>query len=290
MNIEKHNFDEECNIDQLEPLATLGDFYSCTDIDPLLSELETMRTENANLKLHKEYDQTLDQLIIERDRLLLENESLDDKLQEQLCTVGSLLEENAKLIAERDELIHDRDMLKMCADHYEDELKRMHAERKAMMKQEPVAWNRYDSDKFVGTVYKLPGGMYTPHIRYEPLFLHPLPAQQIEQKHGSWHTYLPIITDGIVDILGTDPVVLIEKDESTTSGYTWTQDAVDFCCIIPVNEPPQQIPEGYDLEWHDNHLIVTAPDNGQGLAYADETLYQFIKAMLSASQPKGELI
>jgi hypothetical protein len=62
--------------------------------------------------------------------------------------------------------------------------------------------------------------------------------------------------------------------------------------ITPLYTDPQPaqaaaMPTGYSIEWRDNHVIVTAPDNGQGLAYADETLYQFIKSMLSAS-PKPE--
>lgn len=42
--------------------------------------------------------------------------------------------------------------------------------------------------------------------------------------------YLPLITAEIADLLEGSSV--IEKDETATSGWNWTQDAVEFACIL----------------------------------------------------------
>lgn len=68
MEIEKYNFDQECG---MQEHYSLGYFYSCKDIDPLLEELETLRASN-----------TIKQANIER-----------------------LEAENAKLIAEREAMM-----------------------------------------------------------------------------------------------------------------------------------------------------------------------------------------
>ena len=117
-------------------------------------ELETLRAENA--KLIAERDESnkvfgasdrklLDRLLAERDEAQSDNESLEDKLQEQMNLVGSLL-----------------------------------VEREQWMKQEPVAYEHTFAISDNGTKFKI----YTSKKEHQeaesscPVFAHPLPAQQ----------------------------------------------------------------------------------------------------------------
>ena len=114
-------------------------------------ELETLRAENA--KLIAERDESnkvfgasdrklLDRLLAERDEAQSDNESLEDKLQEQMNLVGSLL-----------------------------------VEREQWMKQEPDYYGydgRYYGDKTTAEIFE---GKQV----FQELFDRPLPAQQVPE-------------------------------------------------------------------------------------------------------------
>lgn len=51
---------------------------------------------------------------------------------------------------------------------------------------------------------------------------------------GSYRTFLPKITQEIFDFIGSEKVQLIEV--LPDGKWNWTQEAVDFCAIIPVNQ------------------------------------------------------
>lgn len=59
-----------------------------------------------------------------------------------------------------------------------------------------------------------------------------------ESEIGSWETYLPKITQEIYDRIGEENNLIETLPDGS---WNWTQDAVDFACIIPVTKPvPQQ--------------------------------------------------
>lgn len=261
----------------------------------LSEELETLRASN-----------TIKQGNIER--LEAENEQLEDKLQEQLCTVGSLLEENAKLIAERDELIHDRDMLKMCADHYEDELKRMHAERDDVLGRKRADELAENGDMYAD-VYCEIVDLIDPHVKRCPKDNGKLPASVVHSVEFLFEFWIKHKAEREA-MMKQEPAVLAhirmeddgpEIDVEVLDG-TNLQPEMSPIKLFAHLLPAQQIPEGYALadktELNKIHRDLDSCQKVIWLAGGFDPSYckdaqeslKLIDAMLSASQPKGELI
>ena len=129
-------------------------------------------------------------------------EAVESDNEKLMAHIELIEAENAKLIAERD-------MLKLCADQNEDEVKKMHAElkeylankildtsdkklldrllaeREAMMKQEPYCYASLNGEDF--SYSKSHTETFVGH-GWKPLFERPLPAQQIPEGYTAIKT------------------------------------------------------------------------------------------------------
>ena len=113
------------------------------------------------------------------------NPSIFDNLRKNIIEGQSELEarrvENAKLIAERDEYLAN----KVLDASDKKLLDRLLAEREQWMKQEPVAYEVTDTMRGNSLVMPIQNPeKYTkdyPELKIQPLFRHPLPAQQVPE-------------------------------------------------------------------------------------------------------------
>lgn len=198
--------------------------------------------------------------------------TVEDVLNRAVNYIESLEAENAKLIAERD-------MLNLCADQNEDEVKKIHAElkesaftvcalraeideyqaeREAMMKQEPVAYEVTDEvrgNKWVTTIQNPEKYVKDyPELKLMPLLAGPLPAQHIpDTPHYLTGSYKTRSSNSLIGVIHA-----VRKCNGDNFNYS-------LC---------GKKPRPKSMGWHETRSEITCDK---------------CKAMLSASQPKGDV-
>lgn len=77
--------------------------------------------------------------------------------------------------------------------------------------------------------------------------------------------------------------LLCDRFDYSHDPIDWRRDQVSLIEHIANQHKEATTTEGYKFERFMNHILVTAPDGGQDVVYADEPLYKLL-AVLSASK------
>ena len=242
--------------------------------------------------MNKEIQLAIDELRAEIERVIGEKKLMSEEL-ETLRASNTIKQANIELLeAENAKLIAERDMLKLCADQNEDEVKKMHAELDAMKKWYTAIEKWYTA--VVGECIQagLPVDESNPSALIEKL-IDFWAKRALKAEREAMMKQEPIYQIYSHDQHKWGDICAESYERNKEAGHTVRK-------LYPL--PAQQIPEGgaieilrkvFDLyesgaDCYDSEDHYSAAYLGRCIRL-DDDLFKSCVDLLSASQPKGDV-